>query len=164
VERGVLVHVTPLSNALIPGVITLMELGAPFIHPRTYSDYWLYAQLFSSTCPVAIIDHAIAGAVIAFRSQEDPTDVYIQDVITHPDHRRAGVAHTLLDHVRTRANHWGCTRIYLTSEPNNSPAHAAWTSLGFTNLPGDHTINGISVITDYKGPGRHRAVYQLTLR
>jgi GNAT superfamily N-acetyltransferase len=141
-----------------------MELGEPFIRPRTHSDYWLYAQLFSSTCLVAVVGDHIAGAVMAFRSQEDPADVYIQDVMTHPDHRRTGVAHTLLDHIRARAHQWGCTRIYLTSEPSNSDAHETWTSLGFANLPGDHTVNGVSVTTDYKGPGRSRAVYQLTLR
>lgn len=156
-------HVTPLNTDLIPEVIKLMELGEPFIRPRTHSDYWLYAQLFSSTCLIAIVDDHIAGAVMAFRSQEDPADIYVQDVMTHPDHRRTGVAHTLLKHIRTRANHWGCRRLYLTSEPTNADAHSTWTSLGFTNLPGDHTINGVAVITDYKGPGRSRAVYQQNL-
>jgi hypothetical protein len=38
-----------------------------------------------------------------------------------------------------------------------------WTALGFTNLGGDHTISGSSVITDYKGPGKTRAVYEQAL-
>lgn len=55
----------------------------------------------------------------------------------------------------------GCRRLYLTSEPDNQAAHASWTALGFDNMPGGHQINGISVIADFKGPGRSRAVYQL---
>jgi GNAT superfamily N-acetyltransferase len=157
------VHIRPLDQDLIPPVIQLLGLGAPYVRPRTHSDYWLYATLFSSTCPVALTGDTVTGAVIAFRSQDDPQDVYVQDVMTHPDHRKQGVAHRLLDTVRDRAVHWGCTRLYLTSEPDNTAAHATWTALGFTNTPGDHTINGISVITDFKGPGRTRAVYELPL-
>ncbi|WP_330230283.1 GNAT family N-acetyltransferase [Nocardia sp. NBC_00508] len=138
--------------------------SSPFISARTLSDYWLYAKLFSSTCPIAIgEDNTITGAVIAFRSQNDPTDVYVQDVMTHPQHRQRGVARALLHSVRSQAEKWGCERLYLTSEPDNHAAHASWTTLGFVNVPGDHETNGISVITDFKGPGRSRAVYELPL-
>jgi GNAT superfamily N-acetyltransferase len=122
---------------LIPQVRQLMALGEPYIRVRADSDYWLYARLFSSTCPIAVIDGRVAGAVIAFRSQDDPDDVYIQDVMVHPDCRRLGAAKALLGAVRDRAVIFGCTRLYLTSEPENTPAHASWTSLGFANVAGD---------------------------
>jgi GNAT superfamily N-acetyltransferase len=138
-----------------------MELGEPYIRPRTYSDYWAYAELFSTTCPVALNSNDIAGVIIAFRSQDNPDDIYIQDVMTHPRHRRQGVTTTLLTAVRDQAAKWGCTRLYLTSEPDNTPAHATWHALGFVNLPGDHDINGVSVTSNFKGPGKDRAVYQL---
>ena len=140
-----------------------MELGAPYVRARTASDYWLYGAIFSSTCPVALIDDQVAGAVIAFRGQDNPDDVYIQDVITHPNHRRSGVAGALLTAVRNRAMTWGCRRLYLTSEPENTGAQATWTALGFANAPGDHVVDGVSVISDYKGPGKHRALYELKL-
>jgi GNAT superfamily N-acetyltransferase len=155
--------VSPLNVDLVPRVQHLMELGTPYIRVRTESDYWLYASLFSSTCPVVLIDGEVAGAIIAFRSQNDPDDVYVQDVMTHPDHRHKGVASALLAHLRDQARQWGCTRIYLTSEPSNTAAQAAWRSFGYRNLPGDHTINGVSVIKDFKGLGKDRAVYQLDL-
>ncbi len=154
---------TTLSQELVPQVQRLMELGAPFIRARTYSDYWLYARLFASSCPVALIDGAVVGAVIAFRSQEEPKDVYLQDVMIHPDHRKRGVARALVAEVRQRAVDWGCERLYLTSEAENIAAHAAWISLGFCNVQGDLEINGISVIKDFKGPGKDRAVYELLL-
>ncbi|SCG41044.1 GNAT family N-acetyltransferase [Micromonospora humi] len=153
--------VSPLRPELTGDLERLMALGGPHLRPRTSSDYWLYARLFSSTCPVAFEDGAMAGAVIAFRSQDDPADVYVQDVLTHPDFRRRGVARTLLDSVRARAADWGCHRLYLTSEPGNFGAHRAWRALGFRNVPGDRDVEGVQVITDFKGPGRDRAVYEL---
>ncbi|QOC94958.1 GNAT family N-acetyltransferase [Micromonospora craniellae] len=87
-----------------------MDQGAPYVKARTASDYWLYARLFSSTCPVAIADGSVVGAVIAMRSQEDPNEIYIQDVMVHPDHRREGVAVALVGRVRARAERWGCKR------------------------------------------------------
>jgi GNAT superfamily N-acetyltransferase len=155
--------VTPLRDNLIEPVMDLLALGKPYVRPRTYSDYWAYAHLFGSTCPVALTDTTVVGVVIAFRSQDDPEDVYVQDVMTHPDYRKQGIARRLLDTVQARASDWGCRRLYLTSEPDNNAAHTTWRSLGFTNVPGDHTINGVSVISDYKGPRRHRAVYELRL-
>ncbi len=162
---GTVLITTPLKTEHINEIHQLMELGEPYIRARGLSDYWLYATLFSSTCPVAFGDNnTITGAVIAFRSQDDPADVYIQDVMTHPRHRRRGITRALIGSVRSQAEKWDCERLYLTSEPDNRAAHASWATLGFVNVPGDHEIDGISVITDFKGPGRSRAVYELALR
>jgi GNAT superfamily N-acetyltransferase len=144
------VSIIPLDNSHTADVLALMELGAPYVRARTSSDYWLYASLFASTCPVALIDDHLAGAVIAFRSQENPDEIYIQDVMTHPAYRRRGVTRALLDAIRGKALEWGCRRLYLTSEPDNAPARATWTALGFRNLPGDYTVGEVSVTTDYK--------------
>lgn len=39
-----------------------------------------------------------------------------------------------------------------------------WNTLGFTNVAGDHTVNGVSLITGYKGPGKTRTIYEKLLR
>ncbi|KAA9157942.1 GNAT family N-acetyltransferase [Amycolatopsis acidicola] len=155
--------IRPLAQQDIDDVMELMAHGAPYVRPRTASDYWLCANLFSTTCPVAHHDGQLIGAIIAFRSQDNPDDVYLQDVITHPDHRRAGVITALLTAVRERSQLVGARRLYLTSEPDNAAAHATWARRGFTNLPGDQTTNGVAVTSHYKGPGKHRAIYQLHL-
>ncbi|MFG1774619.1 GNAT family N-acetyltransferase [Nocardia salmonicida] len=157
-------NITPLRTDHIEEVRQLMELGEPYISARTLSDYWLYAALFSTTCPVAITtDRSIAGSVIAFRSQDGPHEIYIQDVMVHPDQRSRGIAKVLLQSVLRQAQQWNCRRVCLTSDPENDAAHKTWAALGFENEPGDYEINGISVKADYKGPGRDRAVYALTL-
>lgn len=157
-------NISPLRTEHIQEVRRLMELGQPYISARTVSDYWLYATLFSTTCPVAIAtDRSIAGAAIAFRSQVDPHEVYIQDVMIHPVCRRRGIARVLMESVRHQAQQWGCRRLYLTSEPENDAAHRTWATLGFENEPGDYVVKGVSVKAGYKGPGRDRAVYSMPL-
>jgi GNAT superfamily N-acetyltransferase len=157
------VRITALSKDLTEDVRRLMDLGAPYIRARTPSDYWLYAQLFSSTCPIALVEGRVAGALIAMRSQDDPSEIYIQDVMTHPDHRRKGLAGALIEVVHMRARQWDCRRIYLTSEPDNMAAYAAWTSRGFTNTEGDYTVGGVGVTKDFKGPGKDRAIFEMLL-
>lgn len=155
--------ITPIRQDLLPQVRQLMEAGRPYVQPRTPSDYWLYAQLFSSTCPVALDGDVVVGSIIAFRSQNDPDDIYVQDVMTHPDFRRHGIANALMAVIIDRARTWRCSRLYLTSEPDNSTAHHTWLKLGFTNLAGDYSVEGVSVTRSFKGPGKDRAVYQLAI-
>lgn len=155
--------IRPLHQDDIPAILDLMERGAPYVRPRTPSDYWLYANLFSMTCPVADDNGQLAGAIVAFRSQDIPADLYIQDVIVDPGYRRRGISAALLQAVRDTGRRLGCERLYLTSEPENTAAHDTWTHFGFVNVAGDHNVNGIEVLTDHKGVGRHRAVYELPI-
>lgn len=159
-------RIVALTTDLTGPVRDLMATGEPWVRPRDPSDYWLAAALFADTCPVAHADDGtVIGAAIGYRSQIQPVDVYVQDVIVHPSHRRQGVAAALLGHVRAAASAAGCQRIYLTSEPANTAAHAAWLALGFTNRPGDFQdpATGVHVVANFKGQGKHRAVYDLLL-
>lgn len=155
--------ITPLHQNDITELIELMKLGEPYIRPRTTSDYWLYANLFSSTCPIARVNGRLVGAIMAFRSQECPDDIYIQDVMSHPKHRQQGIASALLTAITDRARVFGARRLYLTSEPDNSAAHKTWVRRGFMNVTGDQLIDGVFVISDFKGPGKHRAVYEKSI-
>jgi GNAT superfamily N-acetyltransferase len=157
------VHIRPLVSVDIAEVMDLMRLGEPYIRVRADSDYWLYAHLFADTCPVVVAGRQVVGAAVAFRSQRAPKDVYVQDVVTHPQWRRQGVTRRLIDDIRRQAAEWDCVRLYLTSEPQNRPAHGTWLALGFANVPGDYVSDGVHVTADFKGPGKHRAVYQLLL-
>ncbi len=71
--------ITPLTVDRIPDLEKLLALGEPNIRLRGSSDYWLYATLFANTCPLAIVDGQVVGSVIAFRSQVDPSEIYLQD-------------------------------------------------------------------------------------
>ncbi|MFI9538067.1 GNAT family N-acetyltransferase [Nocardia fusca] len=39
---------------------------------------------------------------MAFRGQDDPGEMYIQDNVTHPDHRRHGITRALIETVAHR--------------------------------------------------------------
>ena len=110
-----------------------------------------------------IDDEQVIGAVIAFHSQTNSADTYIQDVMGHPAYQRKGVASDLISHVVTRARDAGRARIYLTSEPENAAAHETWTRLGFKNRPGTYREGAVEIIEDFKGPGKDRAAYDLFL-
>lgn len=159
-------HITPLSHELTGSVRDLMTAGAPWVRPRDPSDYWLCAELFAPTCPLALAgDGTVIGALIAYRSQVQPAQLYVQDLIVDPDRRRQGVAAALLAHLRRAAGALGCEQIYLTSEPANAVAHQTWLRSGFVNRPGDYrdAATGVHVVRDFKGPGKDRAVYDLEL-
>jgi ribosomal protein S18 acetylase RimI-like enzyme len=152
-----------LRGEHIPALMRLMEQGAPFIRVRSESDYWLYSELFADSCPVMIKDGQVIGAALAFHSQTNSTDTYIQDVMVHPASRRKGVASDLVTHLAVSARAADRTLIYLTSEPGNTAAHETWTRLGFKNRPGNRQDGGVDIIEDFKGPGKDRAVYDLKL-
>lgn len=156
-------QLTQLAVENISTLKRLMEQGAPYIRVRSESDYWLYAELFADTCPVMVEDGQVIGAVLAFHSQLNATDTYVQDVMVAPRYRRKGVASDLVAYVADSARAAGRTRIYLTSEPDNIAAHETWTRLGFSNRPGTRRDRGIEIIENYKGPGKDRAVYDLNL-
>lgn len=155
--------ITLLDKGHIPAIIALMEQGAPFVRARGESEYWLYAELFQDTCPIVTDGEKILGAVIAFHSQVNDSDTYIQDVMVAPDQRRSGIASVLVNHVADQARRKGRSRLYLTSEPDNVGAHSTWLRLGFTNRPGDWEEDDVQVVADFKGAGKHRAVYDLDL-
>lgn len=157
------ISITTLNQSLINDVEHLMKLGSPYVQARSQSDYWLYANLFSSTCPVALTKGQVTGAAIAFRSQENPQEVYVQDVMVHPDYRKKGIAKQLMYRIQVKSKEWECSRIWLTSEVENTSAQRFWSALGFHNKEGEKVMDGISVITNFKGSGKDRAVFELFL-
>jgi GNAT superfamily N-acetyltransferase len=142
---GFAVIIAPLRVAHLSAVRDLMTLGAPYIRARDLSDFWLYANHFASTRRAR--PRRRLGAVIALPSQDQPDDVYIQDVMVQPTAQRTAIATALLAVVAARAAGWGGARLYLASEPDNTAAHTAWLSMGFTNPPGNRHVNGVQVGT-----------------
>ncbi|SFE68234.1 Acetyltransferase (GNAT) family protein, partial [Actinopolyspora alba] len=164
-HAGLGVVVAP--NAIAHRAIHAADVRLPRLLARGFWRGVSVARLRRRHPRALIYDSAqlcdVLGAVIAFRSQDHPENLYIQDVITAPDHRRQGISTALLQAVRDTGRRFGCQRLYLTSEPDNTAAHDTWIHMGFVNVPGDHTVNGVEIISDYKGAGKHRAVYELRL-
>ena len=151
----------PLDRAPVSKLIEIAEQSAPFVCPRTESDYWLYGRLFSDTCKAVIDRESVAGFIIAFRGQTNPDEIYIQDVAVASGVRRQGVGKALVQEVVRLARLWAVKRVWLTSEPENHSAQHVWAAMGFENLPADRQVKGVWVTADLKAAGKDRAVYAL---
>lgn len=153
----------PLNQAPVSKLIEIAEESAPFVRPRTESDYWLYGRLFSDTCKAVVDQGTVAGFIVAFRGQANHAEIYVQDVAVASAFRRQGVGKILVQDVIRLARLWAVKRVWLTSEPENHAARHTWTAMGFENLPADRQVDGVWVTTDLKGHGNDRAVYALCL-
>lgn len=156
------VRILPLAEAQTDEILAVVSDGEPFVRVRGVSDYWAYATFFGDTCFLARDGHVAVGVVIAFRSQVDPSRVYIQDVVVRTAFRGHGVAAKLVSAVAAVASGMGCRRLWLTSDPA-SPAVTLWPRLGFVNRPADARVGSVWITHDLKGPGRHRAVFEREL-
>jgi ribosomal protein S18 acetylase RimI-like enzyme len=144
-------------------LVALARECEPFVRPRTESDYWLYGRLFSTTCRAFVSGEDVLAFIVAFRGQDDPSELYIQDVAVAPSQRRRGYGRRLVQDVVDTARQWHVDRIWLTSEAENRGARKAWLSLGFVNPPADYQVDGTWVTAGFKGRGRDRALFELRL-
>ncbi len=56
---------------------------------------------------------------------------FIENVVTHSDHRRQGLARTLLHEAERRAWAAGCYRIMIVSGNHNAAGHATYAAAGY---------------------------------
>ena len=140
-------------------------LGTSLGHVLPEEQLYLAARWTGGAMRIArhLDDGDFLGHVLRMHGNELRKAGRAGSAIAHPRHRRRGITRELLRSVRSQAEVWGCRRLYLTSEPGNEVAHASWAALGFVNVSGDREVDGVSVITDFKGRGRSRAVYELLL-
>jgi ribosomal protein S18 acetylase RimI-like enzyme len=110
-----------------------------------------------------MLDDRPIGFIAAFRNQDNPKELYIQDLVVHPKARRQGIATALLEAVLSSAKALGCERAWLTSELENDAAHRTWRQNGFVNPPADRKVGDFWVTNDLKGPGRHRVIYERSI-
>ena len=120
----------PLNQVPVSKLIEIAEESAPFVRPRTESDYWLYGRFFSDTCKAVVDNEAVAGFIVAFRGQTNPAEVYIQDVAVASSFRRQGIGKILVEDVIRTARLWAVKRVWLTSEPGNYAARHLWAAWG----------------------------------
>ena len=74
----------------------------------------------------------------------------IRDLYLAPQHRRRGIARTLLQHVIDDARAAGAYRVSLQTEAGNTPAFTLYTSAGF------QPVNGLALLSLTLAPGDHQ--------
>ena len=153
-------EVARLTAYSVPQIAGVMREGRPWLPEST--DYWLWQACFGSTSFIVSSDRALAGGVLACVNQSKADEVYIDQVAVHQEWRGRGVTGRLLDAVCDEAQRRGCRRVWLSTDPAN-PAARVWPRYGFALLAGNDEVNGLPVTRDFKGPGKHRALFERRL-
>ena len=142
-----MLHSIDIVRLQADGVPKAAELLAQYRHP----DGWDRHQL--EACERSLerllqFPHAWmllaerAGAYVGFISlnwgfttSKGAPILHVQDVFTHPQHRRSGVARALLDAALQIAREHGAHRLQLETDTDNESARNLYDSLGFEHLP-----------------------------
>lgn len=153
--------VAPLTSFSVEQIARVMREGQPWLPEAT--DYWLWQCCFGTTSFIASSDGDLAGGVLACVNQSKPDEVYVDQVTVQKQWRGRGVTGQLLEAVGEAGRRHGCRRVWLSTDPAN-PAARVWPRYGFAVLPGnDKAANGLPVTRDFKGPGKHRALFERRL-
>ncbi|MEJ2732684.1 MAG: GNAT family N-acetyltransferase [Anaerolineae bacterium] len=99
-----------------------------------------YGLLVAGLSPVVSTMGGVVATVLTVAQApwpETPSGLFLIEVITHPRHRRRGLARAALGWVATRARVQGSGTLALRVESGNSGALALYRALGFRDwLPG----------------------------
>lgn len=122
----------------------------------------LWFQHFASTSWIAEADDGrLAGFVVAFISQDDPTTGYVHMIAADPNRRRAGIGRVLYETVFGDLASRGVRRVKAVTWPGNRQSVAFHRSIGFRidDGPGTQNLYGTPAYPDYDGDGDDRVVF-----
>lgn len=129
------------NNGDILKCLTAMNALRPQLNPENIVD--IITGMMARGYHLAYIEvDGIAAAAAGFRYTEHLAwgkVIYIDDLTTHPDHRKKGYAKILLDHVFQLAASSGCDQVHLDSGciPQRYDAHRLYLKYGF-NITSHH--------------------------
>jgi GNAT superfamily N-acetyltransferase len=122
----------------------------------------LWFQHFSGTSwLLETTEGRLAGFVVAFISQDDPTTGYVHMIASDPNWRRAGIGRVLYERVFGDLSARGVRRVKAITWPGNRSSVAFHTALGFgiDDGPGTQRLYGIPAYPDFDGWGEDRVVF-----
>jgi GNAT superfamily N-acetyltransferase len=122
----------------------------------------LWFQHFTGTSWVLEApDGRLAGFIVAFISQDDPTTGFVHMVATDPNWRRAGVGRRLYERTFEDLKSRGVGRVQAVTWPGNRTSIAFHKALDFRidDGPGTQRLYGTPAYPDYDGYGEERVVF-----
>jgi GNAT superfamily N-acetyltransferase len=112
------------NDAPLPPRAQVVELWEEIIaNPMLTYFFAEHAGKLIATCNLTIVPNLTRGT--------RPFGV-IENVITHPDFRRQGVAKAILDRAIETAKQAGCYKVMLLSGASRKEAHALYEKVGFS--------------------------------
>ena len=122
----------------------------------------LWFQHFTGTSWIAEgHDGHLAGFVVAFISQDDPSTGYVHMIAADPNRRRAGTGRRLYEGVFEDLAGRGVRRVKAITWPGNRQSVAFHRAIGFgvDDGPGTQNLYGTPAYADYDGDGDDRVVF-----
>lgn len=107
----------------------------------------------------------LAGFVVGFISQDDPTTAYVHMIASDPNRRRAGLGRALYERFFADAQARGALRVTAVTWPGNRISIAFHRSVGFVvdDGPGTQSVYGTPAHVDHDGDGEDRVVFRRDL-
>jgi ribosomal protein S18 acetylase RimI-like enzyme len=149
----------------------------PEDHPRIWAvvdEWWggrrmrsllprLWLEHFASTSWLAerTTDGRLAGFVIGFLSQDDPSTAYTHMIATDPNRRRDGLGRALYERFFEDARARGAVRVTAVTWPGNRISVAFHRAVGFVvdASEGTQPLYGTPAHPDHDGEGEDRVVF-----
>ena len=133
-----------------------------------YSQFWDHDRVtqlhhptlineFGDTAFVIKDGDKVAAYLFGFFSQSGPVG-YTQLISVRQGYRNRGLARQLYVHFEKIAREHGCKKLKAITSPVNKGSIAFHSSIGMMPTGAD-LEDGVPVIRDYSGPGRHRVVF-----
>ncbi|TWF74412.1 L-amino acid N-acyltransferase YncA [Pseudonocardia hierapolitana] len=123
----------------------------------------LFLQHFARTSLVVEDDSGIRAFLVGFHSADAADEAYIHFVGVDPQLRGTGTARSLYTTFFAQAAKEGRRTVRAITSPTNTGSIAFHRAMGFTVEPGDREVDGVSVHSDYDGPGQHRVCFRREL-
>jgi ribosomal protein S18 acetylase RimI-like enzyme len=151
-------HPTEADHARIVGLVDEWWGGRRMraLLPR------LWFQHFAGTSWIAEApDGRLAGFVVAFISQDDPTTGYVHMIAADPNQRRGGIGRALYERVFHDLAARGVRRVIAITWPGNRQSVAFHRAIGFRvdDGPGTQNLYGTRAYADYDADGDDRVVF-----
>ncbi|MBB5857475.1 GNAT family N-acetyltransferase [Amycolatopsis umgeniensis] len=119
----------------------------------------LFLQFFSGTSLVLEDESGIRAFLVGFYSADNETEAYVHFVGVDPTLRGQGAARRLYTTFFQRAAEAGRTEVRAITSPGNAGSIAFHRAMGFTLEAGDRVVDGLSLHSDYDGPGQDRVCF-----
>jgi ribosomal protein S18 acetylase RimI-like enzyme len=126
----------------------------------------LWLEHFHGTSWLAETDDGrLAGFLVGFMSQDDPSTAYVHMVAADPNQRRQGIGRSLYERFFADARERGARRVTAVTWPGNRASIGFHRAVGFRvdDGPGTQPLYGTPAHVDHDGEGEDRVVFLLDL-
>ena len=153
---------TPNDYPQVHGVVDEWWGGRRLRHllPRLWLEHFHGTSWLAETA-----DGGLAGFLVGFVSQDDPSTAYVHMVASDPNRRRQGIGSVLYARFFADARARGAVRVTAVTWPGNRASIGFHQAVGFRvdDGPGTQPLYGTPAHVDHDGEGEDRVVFLLDL-